>query len=422
MTPTLRLAVYLSSITFFGLHAQTLEVVPNRVMADESASTRATGLSPSERLTIRAELVDGADARWTSQADFVADPQGRIDTSKQPAVAGSYQEVSSMGLIWSMMPASKKATRYLPPRGFGVQTIEFRLMRGTAQLASARLEQIPMAEGVERVSLHDGELRGTLFLPPGKDRHPGVLVLGGSEGGMPSRRAAWLASHGFAALALAYFRHDDLPKELAGIPLEYFGHALNWMANRPEIAPDRLAVMGVSRGAELALQLGSMFRGIKAVVAYAPANVRYPACCGFTPVPYAWTWEGRGLAFRPVRGGVGQEAMAMQAAIKVELTGGPILLISGKQDRVWDSSSMADSIVSRLKQFRFAYNVEQLKYPHAGHAAGRPEIVPAWQGPTRNPTSGREVEMGGTPRGNAESSLDAIPKVIDFLQQSLSAH
>ena len=422
MTLTLRLTVYLSSMAFFSLHAQTLEVSPNRVMADESASIRATGLPPNERLTIRAELVDGADARWTSQADFVADSEGRIDTSQQPAVAGSYSEVSSMGLIWSMMPASRKNSRYLPPRGFGAQTIEFRLMRGSAQLASARLEQIPVADGVERVGLHDGELRGMLFLPPGKDRHPGVLVLGGSEGGMPSRRAAWLASHGFAALALAYFRYDDLPKELAGIPLEYFGHALNWMANRTEIAPGRIAVMGVSRGAELALQLGSMSPAIKAVVAYVPANVRYPACCGFTPVPYAWTWEGRGLAFRPVRGGVGQEAMAMQAAIKVELTGGPILLISGKQDRVWDSSSMADSIVSRLKQFRFAYNVEQLKYPHAGHAAGRPEIVPAWQGPTRNPTSGRDVEMGGTPRGNAESSLDAIPKVIDFLRESLSAH
>ena len=239
---------------------------------------------------------------------------------------------------------------------------------------------------------------------------------------MPSRRAAWLASHGFAALALAYFRFDDLPKELAGIPLEYFGRALNWMALRPEIASDRIAVMGVSRGAELALQLGSMFPGIKAVVAYAPANVRYPACCGFTSVPYAWTWEGNGLAFLALRRGSAQPAMAMQAVIKVELTQGPILLISGEQDHIWDSSSMADSITARLKRFHFAHNVEKLKYPHAGHAAGRPEVVPAWQGPTRNPTSGREVEMGGTPRGNAESSLDAIPKVMDFLQQSLSAH
>ena len=212
MTLTWRLAVYLSSIAFFGLHAQTIEVRPNRVMADESASIRATGLQPNEHLAIRAELVDGADVHWTSQADFVADSQGRIDTSKQPAVAGSYLEVSPMGLIWSMMPSSRKISRYLPPRGFGAQTIEFRLMRGSAQLASARMEQIPIAEGVERVSLDDGALRGTLFLPPGKDPHPGILVLGGSEGGMPLRRAAWLASHGFAALALAYFRYDDLPK------------------------------------------------------------------------------------------------------------------------------------------------------------------------------------------------------------------
>jgi dienelactone hydrolase len=191
------------------------------------------------------------------------------------------------------------------------------------------------------------------------------------------------------------------------------------MGRRPEIVSDRIAVMGVSRGVELALQLGSMFPAIKAVVAYAPSNVRNPACCGFTPTPYAWTWNGAGLAFRPVRSMFSQ-SLEMRAVIEVQLTGGPILLISGDSDRIWPSSSMADSIVGRLKQFHFAHNVEHLKYPHAGHAAGRPEIVPAWQGMTTNPTSGREVEMGGTPKGNAESSLDAIGKVIDFLQQSLA--
>ena len=187
---------------------------------------------------------------------------------------------------------------------------------------------------------------------------------------MPSRRAAWLASHGYAALALAYFRFDDLPKELAGIPLEYFGQALNWMALRPEVDRDHIAVMGVSRGGELALQLGATFPAIHAVVAYAPADVRFPACCGFTSVPYAWTWGGHALAFRPPR-----MMGAPGATIEVERTGGPILLIDGKQDHVWDSSSMADSIIARLKQHHFAFDVEQLKYAQAGHAAGRPEIV-----------------------------------------------
>jgi len=126
--------------------------------------------------------------------------------------------------------------------------------------------------------------------------------VGGSEGGMPLGKAAWLASRGYAALALAYFRYDDLPPLLEGIPLEYFGSALAWMMQRPEISADRIAVVGTSRGGELALQLGSMFPQIKAVVAFVPANVRYPACCGNTRVPYAWTWRGQALAFEFPRG------------------------------------------------------------------------------------------------------------------------
>jgi dienelactone hydrolase len=419
--------VYLRSfaaIGFFGLclHAQTIEVVPKRVMVDEPASVRASGLQPNQRVTIGAELVDGDGERWTSQAEFLTDSQGSVDTSKHPPAAGSYRGISASGLIWSMLPLSKKVSRYQPPHDFGTQSIEFRWSVRNQELGAARLEQAAIGDGVERVIIRYGDLRGELF-SPAKDQqqHPGVLVLGGSEGGLPSRRAAWLASHGFAALALAYFRYEDLPKELAGIPLEYFGRALTWMANRPGIAGDRIAVMGVSRGAELALQLGSMFPRIKAVVAYSPANVRYPACCGFTAVPYAWSWNGSGLAFHPLRPGVNQIEMVMKSEIEVERTQGPILLISGDADHVWDSNSMANSIIARLKRHAFGFNVEHLNYAHAGHGAGRPEIVPAWRGAVRNPTSGRDVEVGGTPQGNAESSLDAIQKVLDFLSQSLAA-
>jgi dienelactone hydrolase len=424
------IGVYLRSSAaaiFFSLSltsAQTIEVVPKRVMVDEPASIHVSGLLPNQRVTIGAELVDGDGEHWKSEAEFVADGQGRVGTSKQPAIAGSYKGISTSGLIWSMLPLSKKASRYQPPHDFGTQTIEFHLSSKNVELGVARLEQAAIGDGVERVIIRYGDLHGTLFSPPGKDtqQHPGVLVVGGSEGGLPSRRAAWLASHGFAALALAYFRYEDLPKELAGIPLEYFGRALTWMANRPGIAGDRIAVMGNSRGAELALQLGSMFPRIKAVAAYSPANVRYPACCGFTAVPYAWTWNGSGLAFRPLRPGATEVEMVMKSEIEVERIQGPILLISGDADHVWDSKSMADSIIARLKRHAFTFNVEHLNYAHAGHGAGRPEIIPAWRGAVRNPTSGRDVELGGTAQGNAESSLDAIQKVLDFLNQGLAAH
>jgi dienelactone hydrolase len=159
-------------------------------------------------------------------------------------------------------------------------------MRRSEQVSSARLEQVIVAEGVQRVAVHEGDLRGVLVLTATKERRPGVLVVGGSDGGVPLRSAAWLASRGYAALALAYFRYEDLPAKLEVIPLEYFEHALIWMTQRPEILGNRLAVMGTSRGGELALQLGSMFPRIGAVRAYVPANVRYPACCGGNIVPY----------------------------------------------------------------------------------------------------------------------------------------
>jgi dienelactone hydrolase len=404
-----------------ALRAQTLEVVPNHIMVDESATIRASGLQPGERVSIRGELTDGAEHRWTSEAEFVADAQGAVDTAKQAPVKGSYKEVSPLGLVWSMKPTDKDAESYVPPHELGPQNSRFELWAEGRQVASAPLEQSRVTEDMRQIQL-EGHLDGVLFLPGSAGASPGVLVLGGSEGGVPLEKAAWLASHGYAALALAYFRHKTLPPELAAIPLEYFGMALNWMMQRPEISAAHIAVMGTSRGGELALQLASMFPQITAVVAYVPANVRYPSCCGLSNIPYAWTWKGQPLAYVPVEDLRSLHTMTkMKAAIEVERTHGPILLIAGDDDGVWDSSGMTGDIVSRLKGAHFAPAVERFAYPHAGHRAGRPEIVPMWHGRMRHPVSGREMFLGGSAEGDAASSIDAIEKVLQFLHTNLPA-
>ena len=397
--------------------AQTLEVSPARVLADEATVIRAGGLEPNEHVVIRAELTDGAGARWAAQAEFVAGSGGAVDASQQPPVSGSYKEVSPMGLIWSMLPVLKSVQNYTAIRDLGPQPIEFHLLRKNQPVASAQLEQVTLADGVRRLAVSEDGLRGVFFVPPGSERHRAVLVVGGSEGGLPSRRAAWLASHGYAAMALAYFRYQDLPAQLEAIPLEYFQRALTWMAQRPEISGDRFAVMGGSRGGELALLLGSLFPHISAVVAYVPSNVRVAACCRNSGGP-AWTWGGRALPYA-IPGGRRLPEVLARAAIEVEKTQGPILMISGQDDHVWPSSEMADDVVSRLKHSHFAYSFENLKYPHAGHYTGRPDIIPAWHGRVRNPTSGKEVDTGGSPKGDAESSLDSISKVLEFLKRAL---
>ena len=416
MQPAPILAFALCAI---GAAAQTLEVSPNRVMVDESAAIRVRGLDPHERIAIRADLTDGMAHGWTARAEFLADAGGTVDVSKLAPVAGSYKEISAMGLVWSMTPAEKNVTLYQGPRDLGPQTIRFTLLRKEREVSSAQLEQAIVADGVQRIPVHEGSLRGVFFVAADSERRPGVLVVGGSGGGVPLRSAAWLASHGYRALALAYFRYDDLPAKLEDIPLEYFQAALQWMNQRPEILAGKLAVSGNSRGGELALQLGSMFPAIRAVVAYVPSNTRRPACCGGNTVPYAWTWRGQPLPYLPLGFGL-QSPLAGQAAIEVEKTNGPILMISGEEDGVWRSWLMADMVVSRLKAAHFPYGVQHLKYAHAGHSAGRPDITPAWHQGVRQPLSGREMNLGGSPRGDAESSMDAMPKVLEFLRKSLS--
>ena len=73
---------------------------------------------------------------------------------------------------------------------------------------------------------------GTLFTPaPRADglSPPVVVVLNGSGGGINEPRAALYASHGYAALALAYFKAPGLSDYISNTPLEYFERGLDWL-------------------------------------------------------------------------------------------------------------------------------------------------------------------------------------------------
>ncbi len=397
---------------------QVFAISSETLVSDEPPKIRVLGLTPKQEITLQAELVDGAGQRWSSAAEFLANEQGVIDLTAQAPLAGSYRGLSPAGLLWSMLPEEKGPQAYQAPHDLGSQLIELRVLAGGKQLAHGQLVQDALSPGIKQVRL-TGQLHGTLFLPPGRERHPAVLVLGGSEGGAPTRRAAWLASHGYVSLALAYFHYENLPESLQSIPLEYFGQAIGFLLQRQEVLPEQLAVVGTSRGGELALQLGSMYPQLHSIVAYVPSNVRGQGCCGRGVGP-AWTWKGQPLSY--VRQGEGEiRAFDQHALIEVERTHGSILLISGQDDDIWPSYSMADSVMHRLRQSRFSYRFEHFTYAHAGHRAGAPALTPTWTGEIEHPISGRRTRYGGTPEGNAASTLDADPKVLAFLQQSLAA-
>ena len=71
-----------------------------------------------------------------------------------------------------------------------------------------------------------------------------------------------LASRGFATIALAYFGAPGLPDKLVGIEVEAVERAIRWLDGRADVSGDRVAVIGGSRGGELALLAGSLLKQI----------------------------------------------------------------------------------------------------------------------------------------------------------------
>jgi dienelactone hydrolase len=67
-----------------------------------------------------------------------------------------------------------------------------------------------------------------------------------------------LISQGYTLLSLAYFKNPGLPSYLEEIPLEYFEKAFAWLATQPEVISKDIALIGGSKGAEVALLLSGM--------------------------------------------------------------------------------------------------------------------------------------------------------------------
>jgi dienelactone hydrolase len=279
-----------------------------------------------------------------------------------------------------------------------------------------------------------GGLAGRVFYPPGRDRRPAVLVLGGSEGGFGGDDvAALLASRGYVALSVAYFGIAPLPASLERIPLEYFGAALDSLQADPRVRRGSLAVLGTSKGAEAALLLAAHDPRLRAVVAYAPSAVAWSCICPDPQAP-SWTFGGRPVpfiaggadpAYRPPQGSpihpvvnyryrLHDSAAVRRAEIPVERIHGPVLLVAGREDELWPSSWSADAIAARLRAHGFAHRVVHLSYPHAGHFIGK-AYLPA--GSTR--VGGGRLETGGTPQANAAAQADAWPRVLRFLASAL---
>ncbi len=250
---------------------------------------------------------------------------------------------------------------------------------------------------------------------------PGLIVLGGSEGGLASA-ANWAndLSHRYnvAALGVAYFGYKNLPPNLELIQLEYVAQAIDFLRSKPEVDTSKIGIIGVSKGGELALLIASNYPKIKFVVGYVPSNVAFQglkADWSFSAYS-SWEYREERVSFLPYAAPhevKGNEIADMyraslthldkypDAIIPVENINGPILLFSGEDDNMWPATDMCNMIIDQLDSLKFAHSYEHISFKDAGHWLSEPH---------------RDVSLGGTENGNFLAGKRSQEKMGEFIK------
>jgi dienelactone hydrolase len=358
-------------------------VTPGSGLLDAPFSVRVSGLAPRSTVTLQLREPGHPGGILALRRTVKADARGMVALPRSRLLA-------------LVTPTSSKATG---PRFDREITVS--VLSGGKTLATTHAERFvaPASVAVRELRPAQGGMYGEYLVPASAAKHRAVLLLGGSEGGMPNGYAAsLLAAHGYPVLAIAYFAEPGLPALLENIPLEYFQQALGWLAGQPEVDPSKITVIGASRGGELALLLGATYPDlIHGVAAYVPSERINPA--PRRPDTPAWTLAGKPLASAP---------------IAVEKIAGPVFVVGAVQDGLWPSSPAVLAIEKRMKE-QGRTDLTMLDYPAAGHGVGL--IVPNIETPSTVKTVYGTFYLGGSPLGDANARADSWPKLLRFLSQ-----
>ncbi|XP_063145235.1 bile acid-CoA:amino acid N-acyltransferase isoform X2 [Candoia aspera] len=404
-----------------------LSVTPEVSLADSPVKIYASGLAPSQLVTLYASLTDERGVKFLARAFYQANQNGEVDVAQASALGGNYTGVWPMGLFYSLR--AEKMFQRLMKRDvtgspFYVQISLFNsavlLPLPTEEpLATCTAERWYAAPGVERIPVKSGQVRGALFLPPGPGPFPGLIDMFGGAGGLIEFRAGLLASKGFAVLALAFFAYDDLPQTLEVVDLEYFEEASRLLLKHPKVRGPGLGVIGLSKGAEIALAMGTFLKEVLATVC-----INGPTSMSGTPLHFhdvsipASPYLQEKILVNEM--GLASSFFSLDetpvSTIPVEKAQGHVLFVVGEADQSLNSKVFAEAALARAKKYG-RNHCRLLSYPGAGHLIEPPGSPVCYAYPVR--VFPLPIQWGGEMKPHSKAQEHSWNEIQNFLKLHL---
>ncbi|XP_028305580.1 acyl-coenzyme A thioesterase 4-like [Gouania willdenowi] len=414
-----------------------LSVQPSRALVDERFVILVEKAPPGFQLSVRAlhQCEDGHS--WEAFGHYISDATGTVNVSQDLSLGGTYSGVEAMGLLCSLrpVPGSKPGLRMRKKDVQAPMMVTISVYQGhqvegfvdQVPLASVVVERWYVAPGVRRIPITDHGLTGTLFLPPGPGPFPAVLDLWGGGGQLVEYRAALLASHGFAALALDYLTAKVIRETGKMVEDQYFETAYKELQKHPQIVSSRIAMIGLSFGTTMTLKMAIYSKVVK---------LRCAVCISGSHVqPIEKSVEEILSSFndRADKTRINEENQVIwrdlllpiptDPSLKADVGSlqCPLLLVVGEDDQNWPTKESAEDIQEMMERAGNSHLLTVLSYPDTGHL-----IEPPYSSHTRTsnfkPVGTNQkvtVLWGGQMAAHARAQEDAWKKMLAFLRENL---
>ncbi len=276
-----------------------------------------------------------------------------------------------------------------------------------------------------------------LYSKPENLSRPLILFLPGSGKNMMDKsELGGLIDAGYDVLSVTYYGAKNLPDRIAHVNLEYINECVQWIKSK--ISDQRkVVILGVSRGAELALLYASHYNNIDGLICYSPSHIVLPDHVGVDnekKYKSSWLINNEEVEYAPLRkfdDAAGKivyrkyfdellDTDDSMGVIKVENIDCPTLLLSGRSDMVWPSYAMSFKIADRMKTNGKDDLLKIVSYENAGHQIfwtfdKIPERAPSVQSLRLTGIKKHKFLFGGTEEGTINAMITSRIEMLRFL-------